>query len=86
MENGRNEIKVIATDLAGNKTTKKTVIDVNFDKPVISGLIPGEDKNLKAGESVKIAFSSAEDLDATFTIRMPLTNARASVQMPPNSR
>ncbi|MCB7372957.1 hypothetical protein LI003_23980, partial [Bacteroides caccae] len=40
LENGRNEIKVIATDLAGNKTTKKTVIDVNFDKPVISGLIP----------------------------------------------
>ncbi|MEH7625370.1 bacillopeptidase F [Bacillus subtilis] len=80
LENGSNEIKVIATDLAGNKTTKKAVIDVNFDKPVISGLIPGEDKNLKAGESVKIAFSSAEDLDATFIIRMPLTNARASVQ------
>nr|WGE05975.1 hypothetical protein P5640_09160 [Bacillus subtilis] len=29
---------------------------------------------------MKIAFSSAEDLDATFIIRMPLTNARASVQ------
>ncbi|MCY7797485.1 hypothetical protein MOB54_20380, partial [Bacillus spizizenii] len=80
LENGSNEIKVTATDLAGNKTTKKAVIDVNFNQPVISGLIPGEDKILKAGDSVKIAFSSAEDLDATFVIRLPLTNARASVQ------
>ncbi|WP_432339501.1 S8 family serine peptidase [Bacillus tequilensis] len=80
LENGRNEVKVTASDLAGNKTTKKAVIGVNFDQPVISGLIPGEDKILKAGESVKIAFSSAEDLDATFVIRLPLTNAKASVQ------
>lgn len=53
---------------------------MNYDQPVITGLVPGQDKTLKAGESVKIAFSSAKDLDATFVIRMPLTNARASVQ------
>ncbi|MGG1228982.1 S8 family serine peptidase [Bacillus halotolerans] len=80
LENGSNEVKVTATDLAGNKTTKKAVIDVNFDQPVITGLIPGEDKTLKAGESVKIAFSSAKGADATFVIRLPLTNARANVQ------
>ncbi|MEK4377800.1 S8 family serine peptidase [Bacillus sp. FSL R5-0434] len=80
LENGSNEVKVTATDLAGNKTTKKAVVDVNFDQPVITGLIPGEDKTLKAGESVKIAFSSAKGADATFVIRLPLTNARANVQ------
>ncbi|MGV6973858.1 S8 family serine peptidase [Bacillus halotolerans] len=80
LENGSNEVKVTATDLAGNKTTKKAVVDVNFDQPVITGLIPGEDKTLKAGESVKIAFSSAKGVDATFVIRLPLTNARANVQ------
>ncbi|MEC1678694.1 S8 family serine peptidase [Bacillus mojavensis] len=80
LENGSNEVKVTASDLAGNKTTKKAVVDVNFDKPVINGLIPGEDKILKAGESVKIAFSSTKGADATFVIRLPLTNARANVQ------
>ncbi|PRR99023.1 peptidase S8 [Bacillus atrophaeus] len=80
LENGSNEVKVTASDAAGNKTTKKVVVDVNYDQPVITGLVPGQDKTLKAGESVKIAFSSAKDLDATFVIRMPLTNARASVQ------
>ncbi|PAY13068.1 S8 family peptidase [Bacillus sp. 7705b] len=80
LENGSNEVKVTATDLAGNKTTKKAVVNVNFDQPVITGLIPGEDKTLKAGESVKIAFSSAKGADATFVIRLPLTNARANVQ------
>lgn len=80
LENGSNEVKVTATDLASNKTTKKAVIDVNFDQPVITGLIPDEDKTLKAGESVKIAFSSAKGADATFVIRLPLTNARANVQ------
>ncbi|MBV7320743.1 S8 family peptidase [Bacillus halotolerans] len=80
LENGSNEVKVTATDLAGNKTTKKAVVDVNFDQPVITGLIPGEDKTLKAGESVKIAFSSAKCADATFVIRLPLTNTRANVQ------
>ncbi|WP_412675034.1 hypothetical protein [Bacillus amyloliquefaciens] len=80
LENGSNEIKVTASDEAGNKTTKKTVIDVNYNAPVISGLVPGADKELKAGESVKIAFSSGKKLDATFVIRLPLTNARAGSQ------
>ena len=48
--------------------------------PQISGLKPAEDKNSKAGETVKIDFSSADDLDAVFIIRMPLTNSKASVQ------
>ncbi|WP_435534480.1 S8 family serine peptidase [Bacillus amyloliquefaciens] len=80
LENGSNEIKVTASDEAGNKTTKKTVIDVNYNAPVISGLVPGADKELKAGESVKIAFSSGKKLDASFVIRLPLTNARAGSQ------
>lgn len=47
---------------------------MKFDAPVIENLKPDEDKTLKSGESVKIEFTSEEDLDATFIIRMPLTN------------
>lgn len=80
LTNGENTIKVVAQDLAGNKTAKKVMVDVKYTKPEISNLLPAEDKELKAGESVKIEFNSETDLDATFVIRMPLTNARAGVQ------
>ncbi|WYP26951.1 S8 family serine peptidase [Alkalihalobacillus sp. FSL W8-0930] len=74
LENGINDIEVVATDLAGNSTTEQISIDVKFDALVIENLKPDEDKTLKSGESVKIEFTSEEDLDATFIIRMPLTN------------
>ncbi|MBP1079926.1 MULTISPECIES: S8 family peptidase [Bacillus] len=80
LNNGANTIKVVAQDLAGNKVTKNITIDVKYTKPEITNLLPTEDKELKAGESVKIEFNSEPDLDATFVIRMPLTNARAGVQ------
>lgn len=74
LDNGINDIEVVATDLAGNSTTEQISIDVKFDAPVIENLKPDEDKTLKSGESLKIEFTSEEDLDATFIIRMPLTN------------
>ncbi|MCY9574895.1 S8 family serine peptidase [Bacillus xiamenensis] len=80
LENGENTIKVIAKDAAGNKTTKKVDIDVQYDAPVISKLTPKEDSTLSSGESVKISFESREKLEATFVIHMPLTNARSSLQ------
>ncbi|WP_412096346.1 hypothetical protein, partial [Bacillus paralicheniformis] len=47
------EIKVTAADAAGNKTTKKVTVDVNFEAPQITGLKPAEDLELKTGETVK---------------------------------
>jgi bacillopeptidase F len=47
---------------------------------VIENLKPTEDKHLKSGESVKIEFNSEPGLRATFSIRMPLTNASVMLQ------
>ncbi|OUZ10893.1 S8 family peptidase [Bacillus pumilus] len=80
LENGKNTIKVIAKDAAGNKTTKKINIDVQYEAPEISELAPAENVHLASGESVKISFHSREKLDATFVIHMPLTNARSKLQ------
>ncbi|MGK9489547.1 S8 family serine peptidase [Bacillus sp. TV3D] len=80
LENGKNTIKVTAKDAAGNKTTKKVNIDVQYEAPEISKLTPAENVHLSSGESVKISFNSREKLDATFVIHMPLTNARSKLQ------
>lgn len=80
LENGKNTIKVTAKDAAGNKTTKKINIDVQYEAPEISKLTPAENVHLASGESVKISFHSREKLDATFVIHMPLTNARSKLQ------
>lgn len=55
-------------------------MDVNFEAPQITGLKPAEDLELKTGETVKIEFESAADLDAVFVIRMPLTNFKTAAQ------
>ncbi|WP_430791328.1 S8 family serine peptidase [Virgibacillus flavescens] len=78
LDNGRNKIKVVAQDLAGNKKVKRIQVDVKYDAPVISNLTPTEDKTIEAGESVRIEFDSEPGLNATFFIHMPLTNAVAN--------
>nr|WP_176555891.1 S8 family peptidase [Virgibacillus ndiopensis] len=79
LDNGENQIRVVARDEAGNKTVKKVTLDVKYNAPEIESLTPTEDKYLQAGESVKIEFDSEPGLDATFFIHLPLTNARAQV-------
>ncbi|MFS0780772.1 S8 family serine peptidase [Bacillus sp. 1P06AnD] len=71
---GANEITVLAQDKAGNKTKKTVTINAKYTAPVISGLVPENDKELKSGESVKIEFDSEPGLQADFQILMPLTN------------
>ncbi|WZY01815.1 S8 family serine peptidase [Bacillus sp. FSL W7-1360] len=74
VENGQNDITVVARDLAGNEATKHVTIDVQYDAPVIENLTPTEDKVLNAGETVKIEFDSEPGLSASFIIHLPLTN------------
>jgi bacillopeptidase F len=74
LDEGKNEIKVVAVDKAGNATEKSIKVDVKYTAPVISNVKPEEDQTLKKGESVKVEFTSEEDLDATFVIHMPLTS------------
>ncbi|TDL30839.1 DUF3823 domain-containing protein [Jeotgalibacillus sp. S-D1] len=74
LENGQNEFEVVATDLAGNSSSEKVTVEAKFGDIAIENLKPSEDVHLKAGESVKISFESEEGLDASFILRMPLTN------------
>ncbi|WP_084215521.1 S8 family serine peptidase [Jeotgalibacillus campisalis] len=74
LENGENHFELTATDLAGNVTTENLTVEAKFGEIDIQNLQPAEDVYLKAGESVKISFESEEDLDASFILRMPLTN------------
>lgn len=78
LDNGTNDIEVVAVDLAGNETSESVSVEAKYDAPVIENLTPAEDKNLSAGESVKIEFESEPGLRTTFMIHMPLTNTTAN--------
>ncbi|MHC8515660.1 S8 family serine peptidase [Sporosarcina sp. ITBMC105] len=74
LEQGVNDIKVVAKDAAGNKKTQKVSITAHYNAPEISNLTPAEDVHLVTGKSVKIEFTSDEGLKGSFMIHMPLTN------------
>ncbi|MFJ7969758.1 S8 family serine peptidase [Psychrobacillus sp. NPDC096389] len=80
LENGANEIKVVAKDKANNSVTQKITVTAQYDAPAIENLLPVEDLYLATGKSVKIEFDSAPGMKATFVIHMPLTNLGGQVQ------
>ncbi|KGA97788.1 peptidase S8 [Alkalihalobacillus alcalophilus ATCC 27647 = CGMCC 1.3604] len=82
LDEGENVIDVTAVDLAGNEASTSVTITAKFTAPTISDLTPSDDKNLKAGETVKIEFTSEPGLEATFAIRMPLTNVQNVNELP----
>lgn len=79
LDNGENEIEVVAQDLAGNTETQSVTIDVKYNAPVLENVTPTEDKNLQTGQSVKIEFDSEPGLRATYMIHLPLTNMGAQI-------
>ncbi|RKQ29613.1 peptidase S8 [Oceanobacillus halophilus] len=74
LEEGENEIEVVATDAAGNQAAETITIEADYTAPVIENVTPTEDQEVKAGETVVIEFDSEADLTATFSMLMPLTN------------
>ncbi|HET7580184.1 MAG TPA: S8 family serine peptidase [Bacillales bacterium] len=74
LNSGENQITVVAADKAGNKRTKQISVFAKFEAPVIQNLKPTDDHYLDAGQTVKIEMDSEPGLEATFAIRMPLTN------------
>jgi bacillopeptidase F len=76
LDQGINQINVVAKDKAGNTTTKSLKVDVKYTAPLITNLKPNVDKELKKGESVKIEFTSEPGLKTTFLIYMPLTQTK----------
>lgn len=80
LDEGVNDIKVVAKDKAGNKITKKVSIAADYSAPVIENLTPADDITLTTGKTVKITFDSEPDLKSTFYIHMPLTNVNGTTQ------
>ncbi|GIO25903.1 S8 family peptidase [Ornithinibacillus bavariensis] len=78
LDQGENVIEVVATDGAGNTTTKVVTVFADFTAPEITNITPNEDKHLKAGQTVLISFDSEAGLDASFAVHLPLTNIQSS--------
>ena len=78
LDEGKNDIKVVAKDKAGNTTEKSVKVDVKYTAPLIKNVNPAVDKALKKGESVKIEFTSEPGLKASFFIHMPLTQTKTA--------
>ncbi|WP_244153536.1 S8 family serine peptidase [Halobacillus karajensis] len=74
LDEGENVIEVEALDEAGNSATDEVAVEADYTAPEISQLTPEEDLFLQSGESVKIEFDSEHGLNASFYIKMPLTN------------
>ncbi|GEN84926.1 bacillopeptidase F [Sporosarcina luteola] len=74
LDNGVNEITVVATDAAGNEETQSVTVTAQYTAPEITNLTPTEDVYLMTGKSVKLEFDSAPGLKASYIIHMPLTN------------
>ena len=74
LDNGINEITVVATDKAGNSVSKTVTVTADYDAPIISNLKPATDITITTGRTVKIEFDSEPGLKPTFVIHMPLTN------------
>ncbi len=74
LDNGANEITVVATDAAGNETVQTVSVTAKYSAPEITNLTPTEDVHLVTGKSVKFEFDSEPGLTATYVIHMPLTN------------
>ena len=80
LDEGVNEIKVVAKDKAKNSESKKVTVTADYNAPEIENLTPADDLIFTTGKSVKIEFDSEPGLKATFVIHMPLTNVGGQVQ------
>nr|WP_306798675.1 S8 family serine peptidase [Oceanobacillus saliphilus] len=79
LDEGENVIEVVAVDAAGNTTVETVTIAADYTAPVIENLVPTEDQQLQAGQTVAIEFDSESGLTATFAVHMPLTNLGGSL-------
>src|SRR5699024_7412154 len=53
LDQGENEIEVVAYDEAGNSSAETITVTAKYDGPVIEGLEPSEDQYLDVGETWK---------------------------------
>jgi hypothetical protein len=84
LDDGANEITVVASDLAGNTETKSVTITAKWNAPTIENLQPSANQTVKPGDEVDISFSSdAEGGTASFTVQIPAQgNLLSSTSLP----
>lgn len=72
LEEGENQINLMATDKAGNTADEQLIVYLNTGEGlVLTGLQPQEDVTLRAGENVRLAFEAPEGGRATYQILLP---------------
>jgi bacillopeptidase F len=79
LNEGVNELKVIAKDKAGNVVEQVVAVDVKYTAPVISNLTPNKDLTLKNNDKVKVEFTSEPGLAASFVIQLPVAAGSAQI-------
>ncbi len=84
LDEGANEITVVASDLAGNSETKTVTVTAKWNAPTIENLQPSANRTVKPGDEVDISFSSdAEGGAASFTVQIPAQgNLLSSTSLP----
>ncbi|WP_408894886.1 S8 family serine peptidase [Paenibacillus taichungensis] len=80
---GKNTITIIATDIAGNKTTVTRTVYVETSLPELTNISPAEDVRIVAGETVTVSFDSNPKLQASFRIELPSNlSTQAGAEIP----
>ena len=79
LDEGVNEITVVAHDLAGNTETKTVTVTANWNAPTIENLLPSTDQTVNPGDEIEISFTSdVEGGTASFSVEMPLLSSLQS--------
>jgi bacillopeptidase F len=80
---GKNTITIIATDIAGNKTTVTRTVYVERSLPGLTNISPAEDVRIVAGETITVSFDSIPKLQASFRIELPSNlSTQAGAEIP----
>jgi bacillopeptidase F len=82
LDEGLNEIKVVAKDKAGNTVEQVVTLDVKYTAPIITDLNPATDVTMKNNDKVKIEFTSEPGLVASFVIQMPIADGSSQIASP----
>ncbi|MBN3544126.1 S8 family serine peptidase [Fictibacillus barbaricus] len=72
LNSGKNTIKAVALDKAGNQQTKQITIFTKYSAPTIKNIKPAKNIYVKTGHTVKIELDSQPGLKGSYIIRLPL--------------
>ena len=86
MNQGENVITVKAFDLAGNMTVVERTVIVELETPVISNIMPQENVELRAGETLAISFTAPAGGRGYYRVVLPfVTESNEGIRMTENN-